>query len=167
MGLVIIRIGAARHSFQHSKKEVLTRSPVAIARKWTVATSGSSRKSNCNVGTQVTTLEESHPPEQEVRSRATAHHRSRATAYDRNRARAHDIGRSIEIMLVQGDRPHEAIDHTEEGFKSTRGAFESKRYIQSYKHQTNRSRRYEDQRLFQYGSFPCLFLVHLFLFLCD
>ena len=142
-GLVITRIGAARHRFQHSKKEVLTRSPVAIARQWTVATSGSSRKSDCNVGTQVTTPEESHPQEQEVISWATAHDRSPATAHDRNRARAHDRrrakahnkncarahirSRSIEIIIVQEDRPHKAIDHTEEGFKATRGVFEFKK----------------------------------------
>ena len=107
-GLVFIRTGASRHRFQHSKKEVPT-------------------------------PEESHPPEQEVRSRetardssrATAHDRGRATARDRNRATAHDRSRA---RAHDRDRPHEAIDHTKEGFEATRGAFESTRSIQSYRH---------------------------------
>ena len=50
--------------------------------------SGSSRKSDRNVGTQVITPEQSHPPEQEVSCRARAHDRSRARAHNRGWARA-------------------------------------------------------------------------------
>ena len=68
------------------------------------------------------------------RSQAKAHDRSQATAHDRNRTRAHNRIRLISIIIVQGDQPHKAIDHKEEGFEATRGVFESKRSIQSYKH---------------------------------
>ena len=127
-------------------QEVLSRSRGSGLSRYTVKRR--SRNSDCNVSTQVTTPEESHPPEQEVRIQATARDRSRATVHDRSRARAHDRY-----------RPHKVIDHTKEGFEATRGEFESTRSIQSYRHwkqegvqfekwaqfKTDRSRIYDDQ----------------------